>query len=343
MINFLQGNLLESNAEALVNTVNTIGVMGKGVALQFKEKFAENYRLYAAACKCGEVRIGEMFVTRTGRLDNPKFIINFPTKQHWRSPSQLAFVTAGLDALVEKIRELSIRSIAIPPLGCGNGGLDWNEVKPLILLKLSALELDVQLFEPGLKVVSAASNIAAKLTKARAMVLWLLERYAVLGFEATHLEVQKLAYFLQSFGQKDLNLRYQKGHYGPYAPNLQHLLRTLEGAWLAGDVRVADGRPFDALWVLPGKTAEINEALQRYCTPAERTRLYQVEALMEGFQSPFGLELLATVHWISQELGPKTQMMEIVAATHRWSERKKQIMTPKLIETAYHRVQQFIA
>lgn len=345
MIQLQKGNLLESNVEALVNTVNTVGIMGKGVALQFKEKFPENYRVYAAACKRGEVRIGEMFITQTGRMQNPKFIVNFPTKQHWRGNSQLAFVEAGLDDLVQKITDLKIQSIALPPLGCGNGGLDWAVVKPLVLAKMAQLNIHVEVYEPGLRITSAAPETNTNtLTKARAMVLRLLDNYAVLGFEATHLEVQKLAYFLQSFGQADLKLRYQKGTYGPYAPNLQHLLRHLEGQWLAGDVRVADGRPFDALWLLPGKTVEIEQAIQRYCSPEERVRLEQVNALIEGFQSPFGLELLATVHWAStQEANQTTDLQSVVATVHRWNARKQQLMSADLIATAYERVQQFLA
>ncbi len=345
MIQLQKGNLLESSAEALVNTVNTVGVMGKGVALQFKEKFPENFLLYAAACKRKEVLIGEMFVTQTGRMQNPKYIINFPTKQHWRSDSKLSFVEDGLDDLVQKIADLNIQSIALPPLGCGNGGLDWAVIKPLIISKLAHLNITIEVYEPGLKISSTTPKIGTStLTKARAMVLRLLDNYAVLGFESTHLEVQKLAYFLQSFGQADLKLRYQKGTYGPYAPNLQHLLSRLEGQWLAGDVRVADGRPFDPLWLMPGKTDEIEQAIQRYCSPEERIRLEQVNALIEGFQSPFGLELLATVHWAStQETGQVNDLQSVVAAVHQWNARKQQLMNADLIATAYERVREFVA
>ena len=129
---FTQGNLLEARVDAVVNTVNTVGVMGKGIALMFKERFPENYKAYAAACEAGDVRIGEMFVTAGVELDGPRWIINFPTKKHWRDPSKLEWVRSGLAALKEVIRDRQIKSIAIPPLGCGNGGLDWPIVRALI-------------------------------------------------------------------------------------------------------------------------------------------------------------------------------------------------------------------
>ncbi len=149
MIRFTQGNLLEARAEALVNTVNTVGVMGKGIALMFKERFRENFRRYAAACKAGEVRVGTMFVTETGELDCPRWIINFPTKQHWRAPSRLEWVEEGLRDLRRFLVENQVRSVAIPPLGAGNGGLDWARVRPKIVDQLGNLEdTEILVYEP---------------------------------------------------------------------------------------------------------------------------------------------------------------------------------------------------
>src|SRR5258708_7227957 len=124
MISYKQGNLLESHSQALVNTVNTVGVMGKGIALMFKERFKENFRRYAAACKNKEVEVGKMFITSSGELNGPKWIVNFPTKQNWRSPSKLEWITEGLRDLHRFIVEQHVVSIAIPPLGAGNGGLN---------------------------------------------------------------------------------------------------------------------------------------------------------------------------------------------------------------------------
>jgi len=139
MITFRQGNLLHADVEALVNTVNCVGVMGKGIALQFKQAYPDNFRAYARACKEGNVRLGKMFVYPTGRSTNPRFLINFPTKQHWKSRSRLEDIQAGLRDLVEVVQHHAIQSIAVPPLGCGNGGLNWHEVFPLIEAAFASL------------------------------------------------------------------------------------------------------------------------------------------------------------------------------------------------------------
>ena len=149
MIEFIKGNLLEAKADALVNTVNTVGVMGKGIALQFRETFPENYKFYQKACKQGAVQIGKMLVFDHGQFVNPRFIVNFPTKSHWREKSKLEDVKAGLVDLQKVIREYRIKSIAIPPLGCGSGGLDWNIVRPMIVDSLSQFDdVHVLIYEP---------------------------------------------------------------------------------------------------------------------------------------------------------------------------------------------------
>jgi O-acetyl-ADP-ribose deacetylase (regulator of RNase III) len=149
MIEYRTGDLLHSDVEALVNTVNCVGVMGRGLALQFKNAWPENFRAYAAACRRGDVQPGRMLVFATGRLANPNYIINFPTKRHWRDNSRVEDIDAGLSALVDAIRTRCIRSIAVPPLGCGLGGLDWRDVRPRIETVLSTLEdVRVTVFEP---------------------------------------------------------------------------------------------------------------------------------------------------------------------------------------------------
>src|SRR4051812_43575722 len=115
---FTSGNLLEAEVEALVNAVNTVGVMGKGIALSFKQRFPENFAAYAHACRAGEVQVGRMFVHRQPVGDSPRWIINFPTKKHWRDPTKIEWVESGLIALVEVIREQQVRSVALPALGC---------------------------------------------------------------------------------------------------------------------------------------------------------------------------------------------------------------------------------
>lgn len=154
MIKYIQGNLLADadQVDAMVNTVNTVGVMGAGIALMFKKRYPKNFEAYKKACKEGKVRIGKMFVTENnGDLvdSGPKFIINFPTKKDWRKGTEIQWVEEGLEDLVHTIKEKGIRSIAIPQLGCGNGGLDWYDVKPRIEAALKeAGNITATIYEP---------------------------------------------------------------------------------------------------------------------------------------------------------------------------------------------------
>lgn len=150
MIEYKTGDILTEDAEALVNTVNCVGIMGRGVALQFKNTFPENFRAYADACKRHNVQPGRMFVFETKGLTNPRYIINFPTKRHWRGNSRMEDIESGLKALTDVIRERNIRSIAIPPLGSGLGGLDWSQVRSKIDVALRGLDnVRVIVFEPN--------------------------------------------------------------------------------------------------------------------------------------------------------------------------------------------------
>ena len=344
MISFHNSNLLKSDAEALVNTVNTVGIMGKGVALQFKEHFPLNYKLYQKACEAGEVKLGKMFVTETGQLTGPRYVINFPTKADWRSFSKLSHIAEGLDDLVRVIEEKNIKSIAVPPLGCGNGGLDWKDVKPLIVSKLSTLApiVQIEIFEPGHhSYTKTTTNGVAKLTKARALTVALADRYNVLGFDISHLEIQKLAYFLQELGQTDLRLNYQKGHYGPYATNLKHLLAHLEGSYFKGQIRFQDMKPTDSLQLVKEHLPEVNKVIETKLTAEEKNRLEKLSRLIEGFESPFGLELLATVHWANKVLGGNATLSSVESHIHNWSTRKKETMNRSQIDVGLQRVNQF--
>jgi O-acetyl-ADP-ribose deacetylase (regulator of RNase III) len=200
MIRFTQGNLLEAPTEALVNTVNTVGVMGKGIALMFKDAFPENYRLYREACKTKNVKIGRVFATeRRDFVSGPRWIINFPTKEHWRAPSRIEWIRDGLVDLRRFIKEHKIRSVALPPLGSGNGGLEWREVRPLIVQVLEPLQdVTTIVYEPTKQYQNVQKREGIeRLTPARALLTELVRRYWVLGIECTMLEVQKLAYFLE--------------------------------------------------------------------------------------------------------------------------------------------------
>nr|WP_270698513.1 macro domain-containing protein [Aeromonas sp. QDB05] len=254
--------------EALVNTVNTVGVMGKGIALMFKERFPANMRAYAEACKQGDVVTGKMFITQTGELLGPRWIVNFPTKQHWRNPAQMAWIQDGLQDLRAWLQAQQVSSIAIPPLGAGNGGLPWPEVKQAIETALGDLDIDILLYEPSSQYQNVAKRGGvAELTPARALIAELVRRYWFLGMECSLLEIQKLAWFLaRVIGRNPLGdplqLQFKAHRYGPYANNLTHLLNAMDGSYLQSDKRIPDSKPFDVIWFNEAKKQELAVYLQ---------------------------------------------------------------------------------
>jgi len=336
MIHFKKGNILEANVEALVNTVNTVGIMGKGIALAFKRKFPENYKIYKEACDNNKLKIGDLLVTQTGR-STPKYIINFPTKQHWRNRSKIEYIETGMEKLVEVIKEKNIQSIAIPPLGCGNGGLNWKDVKPVIVKGLESVKdsTEIILYEPGYNNQSVSSKKSVKLTPARAMLLSALNSYKILGYSINLLVAQKLAYFIQRLGEP-LNLEYEKGYYGPYSHQLQHLLKHLNGYYMH----------FKHEKTTPGTNIKLDhlEEVEEYknnkLTKEQKERLNRVNNLIEGFESPYGLELLATVDYIHKQLGI-TDTDQITEEISNWTNRKKDLMKPYHIEVANERLNEF--
>ena len=304
MIIYTQGNLLEARAEALVNTVNTVGVMGKGIALMFKERFTRNFDLYAAACKAKQVQVGQMFVTETGELNGPRWVINFPTKEHWKAPSRLEWVDAGLQDLKRVLQERQIKSIAIPPLGAGQGGLDWPTVKTHIDAALKDLQsVEITVYEPTDQYQNVAKRAGVeKLTPARALIAELVRRYWVLGMECSLLEIHKLAWFMERCVEhlglrNDLQLEFKPHRYGPFAPKLNHLLNSLDGSYLRSDKRIAAADPLDVLWFDDSRKGLVQAYLKseaKDLAPA----LEATAALIDGFESPYGMELLASVDWL---------------------------------------------
>ncbi|WP_115050038.1 type II toxin-antitoxin system antitoxin DNA ADP-ribosyl glycohydrolase DarG [Xanthomonas arboricola] len=322
MITFTQGNLLQARVEALVNTVNTVGVMGKGIALMFKERFNENFLRYAAACKAKQVRTGKVFVTAVNELNGPRWIINFPTKQHWRGDSRIEWIKEGLQDLRIFLIENRVESIAIPPLGAGNGGLDWAEVRPLIEEALAGLETNILVFEPTAKYQNVAKRSGVeKLTPARALIAELVRRYWVLGVECSLLEIQKLAWFLERnierAGLPTLDLRFAPHKYGPYADRLRHLLDGLDGSYLHCDKRIGDADPLDIIWFDDARKSFVQTYLKseaRQYVPA----LEATAALIDGFESPFGMELLATVDWLIVQESISPQVADMREGIRHW-------------------------
>ncbi len=325
MIQYTQGNLLEANTEALVNTVNEIGVMGKGIALMFRDTYPENNRFYEAACKAKEVQVGRMFVVAEAELFGNRWIINFPTKKHWRHPSKIEWITEGLKDLVRVIRDKGVKSIAIPPLGCGNGGLEWSQVRREIETALRDLtDVEVFVYAPTSEYHNAPKRSGVEeLTPARALIAEMVRRYSVLGLDCTNLEVQKLGWFLSRVVKKlgiddPLKLNYVANKYGPYADNLRHLLDELDGSYLRCEKRLSDAGPSDLVRFEDSRKTQVHS----YLTAHEQRRfsvvLERTTELIDGFESPLGMELLATVDWLLAESGSGNSIEAVIGKLASW-------------------------
>ncbi|MET9412000.1 macro domain-containing protein [Streptomyces sp. NPDC002935] len=343
------GNLLIADVDALVNTVNTVGVMGKGIALQFKRAFPTNYADYKEACEHGEVTVGRMHVHELPQLGGPRFVVNFPTKRHWRSPSRLEDVTAGLTALRDEIVERGIKSIAVPPLGCGNGGLNWADVKPMINQILGTIPgVEVRVWEPaGAPTAKEMPNATPTppMTRERASFIVALSRYIDAAVErgmafdprVSLLEAHKAAYFLQKFGLP-LGLHFEKGIYGPYSPQLDRAVSTMEGHFLHG---YGDGTS-GAQAILELDKEAVHEAKLRLQDSAEFDRISRdFQSLTAGFQDAFGMELLSTVLFAADELVPPPATSEkVLSCIQGWNHRKSRIFTDAHIQTAWNRLRE---
>lgn len=334
MIEHRTGNMLEADAEALVNTVNCVGVMGKGIALQFKQAFPENFVKYQKACRENKVRPGQMFIVSRESLVNPKYIINFPTKIHWKGKSKIEYIEQGLAALVEEVKRLGIKSIAVPPLGCGNGGLDWDDVRPRIERAFAKVpDVHVYLYWPTGSPDPDKLKIGTKrpsLTRLSALLIALMDKYAVEGYKLTLLEIQKLAYFLQEVGGP-LKLDFVKHKYGPYAEKLNFVLQRLEGHYIRG---YGDRKRHAEIYLLPNAAKEAYAYLENDNKALETLR--KVQEIIEGFETPYAMELLASVHWVIKEKPSiVSDPSAVVKAIHDWNERKRKVFTVDHIIVAW--------
>lgn len=351
MIRYTHGNMLDASVEAFVNTVNEVGVMGKGIALMFREAFPESAKAYQEASARGEVRVGRVFVTPNRALVGPRWILHFPTKRHWRHPSRLEWVREGLKDLVRVIRENGIRSLALPPLGCGSGGLEWTQVRREIEAALADLpDVEVLVYEPLSTYQNAPKRRGVEeLTPARALIAELVRRYAVLGLECTNLEVQKLAWFLRrAIGELKLDdplkLDFGANKYGPYADQLRHLLDGLDGSYLHCEKRLADAGPFEPIWFEDSKrevvAAYLNDSVARPYKPA----LERTTSIIDGFESPLGMELLATVDWLLFEKKCEASVAGIRHGLASWpggqaaARRKLRLFDARLLQLALSRL-----
>ena len=333
MLQFIRGNLLAAEVEALVNTVNCIGYMGKGIAAQFKHQFPENFRAYHKACKAGKVKPGNIFVFETGLFSNPKFILNFPTKRHWRERSRIEDIKSGLEALIPLLKKLKIKSIAIPALGCGLGGLPWDAIQGLIKNHFIGLDdMNVLIFEPEMQQGQPYNTtLRPKMTRSRALFIKLIEHYKKDAYRLSLLEIQKLAYFLQEAGES-LKLKYEAGHYGPYAHNLNKVLEALENHYITGYTNSAL-KPSATIELLNHAIQEANIFLVDDLEAQERLAI--VEDLIEGFETPYGLELLGTVHWVADNEPRATNPQSAIERIHAWNLQKKEKFNTEHIISAW--------
>lgn len=333
MIQIVKGDLLESRAEALVNTVNTEGVMGKGLALQFKEKYPENYRLYKVACKKGEVQVGKMFITTDCRLDGSKIIINFPTKTSWRRPSEYSYIEDGLKSLRDEIIFREIRSIAIPPLGAHNGGLDWSKVKALIVNSLADIDCDIMLYEPSDIIIDRLKSERVGLSPARAMMLDVLCDMKAYDEIASIFAAEKATYFLQRMGaQNAFKIQFTQYKYGPYSRGkVAHVLYHLNGSYIKG-MSGMEAKAFDPIWLLPDTPSLVSAYLDKPDNAEFKEICKRTKSFLRGYYSSASLEMLATLdyilyndhqyeHW--NERAFDDILPSIKESLHEWSERKE--------------------
>jgi len=342
MLKLTTGSLLETNAEALVNTVNTVGIMGKGIALQFKKAFPDNYDAYRKAAKEGKIKTGCMFIFERKSLTNPHFIINFPTKHHWKENSKLEYIKEGLSELVKEVNRLGVKSVAVPPLGCGLGGLNWYKVYSLMKEAfVRTPEVDWIVFEPAGK--PQAKDMPNKtepprMTEGRAAVLGLIQRYLKPGYAYTVslLEIQKLVYFLTLTGELN-KVVFCKERYGPYADVMRHVLERMEGHFITG---YGDGgnEPNLQIKILPEAANKAEKYLQLH--PEINKHFNEVVELIEGFETPYGMELLATVHWVATRENKKAKEDPEIALQEikKWSTRKSETMQLPQVKAAWKKL-----
>jgi len=338
MIKYITGNILDSNAQALVNTVNTVGVMGKGIALQFKKAYPNNFKAYKQASQKGEIAVGKMFISRDSNVSSgEKMIINFPTKTDWRKPSEYKYIEDGLDNLIRVIETKQIKSIAIPPLGAGNGGLKWERVKNIIERKLSHLNIEVFVYEPTAQIKEHLKKERAKLTDARALLLYVLYDLVRHGEYVSEFSSEKVCYFLQKFGAKKyFKLVYEPNFYGPYSGKVRFVLNAINGSYVMGYSDM-DKKPFEPLTLVADAYDTVNshiEGNQELLDIAKKTMKF-----LQGFYSDFALELLSSIDYIVMKQKSYEKQM-VSQKLEEWSDRKRSMFSnPKYIDISLRHLQ----
>ena len=338
MIQYITGNILDSNAQALVNTVNTMGVMGKGIALQFKKAYPNNYKAYEKASKNEEVKVGKMFVTLdSNTTTGERIIINFPTKTNWRKPSEYIYIENGLDNLIEVINNKQIKSIALPPLGAGNGGLNWEKVKKLIEQKLGHLNIDIYVYEPTMQIQEHLMKERVKLTDARALLLYVLYDLVKNGEYVSEFSSEKICYFLQKFGAKKyFKLEFEPNFYGPYSGKVRFVLNAINGSYVMGYSDM-NKKPFEPLTLVADAFETVKNHIENSSELLEIAN--KTIIFLRGFYSDFALELLSSIDYISTKENTLDKQT-ISKGLEKWSDRKRTLFSnPKYLELSLRHLQ----
>lgn len=338
MIHYITGNILDSEAQALVNTVNTVGVMGKGIALQFKKAYLNNYKAYENACQNNEIKVGKMFVTLdSNTTSGEKVIINFPTKTDWRKPSEYKYIEDGLNNLAEIITKQEIKSIAVPPLGAGNGGLKWEKVKKIIEGKLHHLDADIYVYEPTAQIQEHLKKERVKLTDARALLLYVLYDLVKNGEYVSEFSSEKVCYFLQKFGAKKyFKLDFEPNFYGPYSGKVRFVLNAINGSYVMGYSDM-NKKPFEPLTLVSDAYETVKMHVEnnpQLFAIANKTIIF-----LGGFYSDFALELLSSIDYISAK--EKTLDRQTISQRlEGWNDRKRSMFSnPKYLDISLRHLQ----
>ncbi len=328
-VKLAKGDLLKSSAHALISTVNCVGVMGKGVALQFKRAYPEMFADYVLRCERKEVQLGRPYVFDAGQ----HLIVNFPTKGHWRAVSKLSDIEAGLDALVELVKQWNIKSIAVPPLGCGNGQLDWEVVGPTLVLGLARLGIPVELYVPHeLSVEDAQTELFSageehedgSTTRVPAPILALVEILQRVearkhSWPVGRIKFQKLAYFATVAGVPT-GLTFEAASFGPYAEDLKRTIGRLQNNGLVREERV--GRMFETK---VGSTYDNVRQSAQQSLSAWHLAIERVTSLMSRLDTT-QCEVAATVHFaaarLTEERGARPTAGDVIAAVEQWKVRR---------------------
>jgi O-acetyl-ADP-ribose deacetylase (regulator of RNase III) len=326
MITYIKGDILDSAAPALVNTVNTVGVMGKGIALQFKKAFPNNFRAYCQACKTGDIATGKLFLSKDNNLTTgEKLIINFPTKTDWRKPAEYSYIEAGLKDLIRIICENDIKMIALPPLGAGNGGLEWERVKKIIDKMLSSLvDVEIFVYEPTTQIKEVLKKERVKLTDARALLLAVLYDLVKNGEYVSEFSSEKVCYFMQRFGAEQyFKLKFEPNFYGPYSGKIRYILNVLNGSYIMGYIDM-NKNPFDPLILINDGYDIIKDYIDNRLVLKEIVE--KTTNFLTGFYSDFALELLSSVDYITCQ--EKTfDKLTIYKKLNEWNDRKRSLFS----------------